>query len=118
MAASRAPFRYARSILKKNRSASGEEETCLHEVDVAAQRVDLAVVRQHAQRMGPLPAGERVGREARVHQRQVRLVLGPLSQKKKETWRKTASELRPMSSTRVGPRLGPAGNSVFLFTKT
>ena len=41
-----------------------------HPVDVAAQRVDLAVVGDHPVRMGQLPAGEGVGGEARVHQRQ------------------------------------------------
>ena len=43
---------------------------CAHPVDVAAQRVDLAVVGDHPVRVGQLPARERVGREARVHQRQ------------------------------------------------
>jgi len=35
-----------------------------HPVDVAAQRVDLAVVRDHPVRMRELPARERVGRKA------------------------------------------------------
>jgi len=39
-----------------------------HPVDVAAQRVDLAVVSDHAIRVGELPARERVRREARVHE--------------------------------------------------
>ena len=39
-----------------------------HPVDVAAQRVDLAVVRHHAIRMRQRPARERVGGEALVHQ--------------------------------------------------
>ena len=43
-----------------------------HPVDVAAQRVDLAVVGDHAVRVGQLPARERVGGEARVHERQAR----------------------------------------------
>ena len=41
-----------------------------HPVDVAAQRVDLAVVRDHPVRMRELPARERVRREARVHERE------------------------------------------------
>ena len=53
----------------------------LHVVDVASQRVDLAVVGQHSQRMRPLPARERVRREARVNQCQISLVLGFLSVK-------------------------------------
>ena len=40
-----------------------------HPVDVAAQRVDLAVVRDHAVGMGQLPRGEGVGGKALVHQR-------------------------------------------------
>lgn len=48
----------------------------LHEVDIAAQRVDLAVVSQHAQRMGALPRRERVGAEPGVHQRQVSVEFG------------------------------------------
>ena len=43
-----------------------------HPVDVPAQRVDLAVVRDHPIRVRELPARECVGREARVHQRQPR----------------------------------------------
>jgi hypothetical protein len=39
-----------------------------HPVDVAAQRVDLAIVRHHAIRMRQRPARERVGGEALVHQ--------------------------------------------------
>ncbi|KYD27009.1 hypothetical protein B4109_1240 [Geobacillus stearothermophilus] len=39
-----------------------------HPVDVAAQRVDLAVMDQVAVRMGPLPARKRVRAEARVHE--------------------------------------------------
>ena len=45
----------------------------LHPVDVAAQRVDLAVVRDEAVGMGQRPRRERVGAEALVHQRQRRL---------------------------------------------
>ena len=41
-----------------------------HPVDVAHQRVDLAVVADHPVGVGELPAGERVGREARVHERE------------------------------------------------
>ena len=47
-----------------------------HPVDVAAQRVDLAVVGDEAERVGELPARERVRREAGVHERERR--LGPL----------------------------------------
>ena len=47
-----------------------------HPVAVAGQRVDLAVVAQVAVRVGQRPARERVGREARVHQRQARLEGG------------------------------------------
>ncbi len=41
-----------------------------HPVDVAAQRVDLAVVGDHPIRVRKLPARERVGRESRVHERE------------------------------------------------
>ena len=41
-----------------------------HPVDVAAQGVDLAVVRDHAKRVGQVPGREGVGREALMHQRQ------------------------------------------------
>ena len=40
-----------------------------HPVDVAAQRVDLAVVRDVAIGVGAVPARERVGAEARMHER-------------------------------------------------
>ncbi len=43
-----------------------------HPVDVAHQRVDLAVVGDHAVRVGAVPARERVGREPRVDQRERR----------------------------------------------
>ena len=49
-----------------------------HPVDVAAERVDLAVVRDVAVRMRAIPARERVGAEARVHQRERRLHRGVL----------------------------------------
>ena len=42
----------------------------VHPADVAAQRVDLTVVRDIAVRVRALPARERVGAKARVHQRQ------------------------------------------------
>ena len=45
----------------------------LHPVDVAAQRVDLAVVGDEAVRMGQRPGRERVGAEPLVHERQRRL---------------------------------------------
>ena len=41
-----------------------------HPVDVAHHRVDLAVVADHAVGVGELPARERVGGEARVHERE------------------------------------------------
>ncbi len=41
-----------------------------HPVDVAAQRVDLAVMGEIAERMRQLPGREGIGREARMHQRQ------------------------------------------------
>ena len=41
-----------------------------HPVDVAAQRVDLAVVRDHPVGMRQRPGREGVGREALVHQRE------------------------------------------------
>ena len=44
----------------------------VHPVDVAAQRVDLAVVRDVAVRVGARPGGEGVGGEARVDHRQRR----------------------------------------------
>ena len=44
----------------------------VHPVDVAAQRVDLAVVRDQPVGMRARPVGEGVGREARVHHRQRR----------------------------------------------
>uniref|UniRef100_A0A6J5ZYZ3 Unannotated protein n=1 Tax=freshwater metagenome TaxID=449393 RepID=A0A6J5ZYZ3_9ZZZZ len=43
-----------------------------HPVDVPHQRVDLAVVGDHAERMRELPAREGVGREARVNESQRR----------------------------------------------
>ena len=48
----------------------------VHPVDVAAQRVDLAVMDEVAVGMGPLPAREGVGAEARVHDAQGRLEGG------------------------------------------
>jgi hypothetical protein len=44
-----------------------------HPVHIAAQRVDLAVMRDHAIGMRQRPGRERVGREALMHQRQRRL---------------------------------------------
>src|SRR5581483_5769008 len=41
-----------------------------HPVEVAAQRVDLPVVGDHAIRVRELPAREGVRREARVHERE------------------------------------------------
>ncbi len=41
---------------------------CGHPVDVAAQRIDLAVMRNHAIGMRELPGREGVGREALVHE--------------------------------------------------
>ena len=50
----------------------------VHPVDVAAERVDLAVVREVAVGMRALPARERVGRETRMHEREGRLHRGVL----------------------------------------
>ena len=47
-----------------------------HPVDVAAQRVDLAVVRDVAVRVRQRPGRERVGAEALVHERERRLDVG------------------------------------------
>ena len=56
-----------------NRSAGEQALAGRHPVDVAAQRVDLAVVGDVAVRMGARPGGKRVRAEARVDQRQRRL---------------------------------------------
>jgi hypothetical protein len=45
---------------------------CAYPVEVAAQRVDFAVVGNEAERMGQVPRGERVGREPLVDHRQRR----------------------------------------------
>ncbi len=47
-----------------------------HPVDVAAQRVDLAVMRDHPVRMRQRPGRESVGREPLMHQRQRALEIG------------------------------------------
>lgn len=47
-----------------------------HKIDIATQSVDLAVVRQESERLGTIPVWLRVRREARVHERHVRLKLG------------------------------------------
>ena len=47
-----------------------------HPVEVAGERVDLAVVGEQAQRLGELPAREGVGGEARVDDRERALQLG------------------------------------------
>jgi hypothetical protein len=56
-----------------NSSDSKHRLARVHPVDVAAQRVDLAVVRDVAVGMRAVPARERVGAETRMHQRQRRL---------------------------------------------
>ena len=43
-----------------------------HPVEVAAQRVDFAVMGDHAERVRQIPGGEGVGRESLMHQRQSR----------------------------------------------
>ncbi len=48
------------------------ELVVLHPVDVAFQRVDLAVVREHPERLGQPPSRERVGRVALVKDREGR----------------------------------------------
>ena len=50
----------------------------VHPVAVAEERVDLAVVAHEAVRLRPVPGGEGVGAEARVHHREVGLVVGIL----------------------------------------
>ena len=45
-------------------------------VDVAADRVDLAVVRQEVERLGQVPRAERVGRKPAVHECERALVAG------------------------------------------
>jgi hypothetical protein len=50
----------------------------VHPVDVAAERVDLAVVRDVAVRVRAVPARERVRAEARVDERERRLHRGVL----------------------------------------
>ena len=50
----------------------------VHPVAVAEERVDLAVVAHEAVRLRPVPGGEGVGAEARVHHGEMRLVLGLL----------------------------------------
>ena len=47
-----------------------------HPVDVAAQRVDFAVVRDVAVRVGQRPGRERVGAESLMHERERRLDIG------------------------------------------
>ena len=48
----------------------------VHPLRVAAHGVDLAVVREVVERVREIPRAERVGREARVHERHRRLDLG------------------------------------------
>ena len=81
-----------------------------HPVDVAAQRVDLAVMRDHAIGMGELPGREGVGREALMHQRdggldalvaQVREIIAELR------WR-AAGPCRRWCATTARPDTSPA----------
>ena len=67
--------RYGRHVLAEQ---LGFEQRLpgMHPVDVAAERVDLAVVGQIAVGMRPVPAREGVGAEARVHHRECRLHRG------------------------------------------
>ena len=43
---------------------------CRHPVDIAAYCIDLAIVRDHAERMCQIPGRESVGGETLVYQRQ------------------------------------------------
>ena len=43
---------------------------CRHPVHIAAQRVDFAIVRNHAERMRQIPGGKSIGGETLVYQRQ------------------------------------------------
>src|SRR2546425_13203838 len=52
---------------------AAERLTGAHPVDVAAERVDLAVVRDVAVGVRERPGGERVGAESLVHERERRL---------------------------------------------
>ncbi len=56
--------------------AADDALTRSHPVDVAAQRVDLAVVGHEPVRLCAIPARKRIRRETRVHHREVRLVIG------------------------------------------
>ena len=59
-----------------NNGARDDALARAHPVLVAAQRVDLAVVRHETVRLRAVPARERVRREARMHHRQMRRVVG------------------------------------------
>ena len=48
----------------------------MHPVDVPSQRIDFAVVAHESQRLGAIPARERVGREPRVNHGEVGLEIG------------------------------------------
>ena len=50
--------------------------TRVHPVHIAANRVDLAVMRDQTKRMGQTPAGKGVGREALVHEAERRNAIG------------------------------------------
>ncbi len=55
----------------------------MHPVDVSAQRIDFAVMRDIAVRMRAFPAGKRIGAETRVNKRQSALhrLIGELGEK-------------------------------------
>ena len=94
-----------------------------HPVDVAAQRVDLAVVRDVTVRVRELPARERVGGEAGVHQReralrprvlQVRVVAQQLRGREHALVDDRAARERRDHEVRAGGQLGHAADHVEL----
>ena len=94
-----------------------------HPVDVAAQRVDLAVVGDHPVRVGELPARERVRRVAGVHERerrggalvlQVRVVGGQLRRRQHPLVDDGAGREARDHEVRAGGELGHPADHVEL----
>ena len=94
-----------------------------HPVDVALQRVDLAVVGDHPVRVRELPARERVGREARVDERQrglralvlqVGVVAQQLRRREHALVDDRAARERGDDEVRAGGQLGDAADHVEL----
>ena len=85
-----------RSVDCEHRLARG------HPVDVAAQRVDLAVVDHVAVRVRQLPGAQRVGAEARVHQREGRRpsIRGSGRGRRARSGRRSAGPCRRWCATR------------------